>query len=232
MKINSYSLTYSGSFREPMFAAATPDGCDLWAAASGPERDTADEVIQQLMNLANHSNSLTAQAIEACLETYAPSLRQYNAQVSLGGVYFDSGMMNMFNIGNVRILVFSRGYAKMHSEDHTEAYDLLHAQGEESRENYDELRYMVESQNLSRALGNSQNSKLRFYEPYAPQHDDAFLICTDCFWKYIGVVEMELDYRKAAGPEEWLKIMSRRVLMRGGRKLDNENFAAIAAMID
>ncbi len=222
---------YSGSYRDPLYAAAVRNPGNFWAAASGIHEDDAYEVIHRLTVLAG-SRCPSADEIGACAAECSTLFSRNRTRVSLAGASFDGNSLNMFNIGNARILLFSRGYAVMHSDDHTEAYRRMVESGKHGFGEYDELRYMNESRILLKALGDPASNRLQFYEPYQPKHDDAFLICTDNFWRFISVVEMELDYRKAAGPEEWLKIMSRRVLMKGGRQLDNENFAVCAAMIE
>lgn len=230
MKISSYSLVYSGSYREPMYAAAVRSQ-SLWAAASGSMDDAADEVISRVSVLAG-KGCPSSDEISACAAQCSAALKPVGVQVSLAGIVYDGNALNMFNIGNARTLLFSRGYALLHSDDHTEAYSMMLERGANGGGAYDELRYMAESRMLLRALGNSDADNLQFYEPYDPKKDDAFLICTDSFWRFISVVEMELDYRKAAGPEEWAKIMTRRVLMRAGKQLDSENFAVCAAMVE
>ena len=131
-----------------------------------------------------------------------------------------------------RLILFSRGYQRAHTDDHTEAYEGHFDRNKNAAADYNELRFMVDSHKLSRALGDSENCTVQFYDPVPLQKEDSFLICTECFWRYLSVIEMELDYRKAAGPEEWLKIMARRVLMRANQELDEQNFAAIAAMVE
>ena len=216
---------------EPVYAAATRNLSSFWAAASGDKRDAADEVISRLSVLAG-TGCPASDEIGACAAQCSASLKKNGARVSMAGISFDGNALNMFNIGNARILLFSRGYAALHSDDHTDAYSLMLISGKQGAGEYDGLRYTDGSRTLLRALGYEGQDKLQFYEPYVPKPDDAFLVCTDSFWRFISVVEMELDYRKAAGPEEWGKIMARRVLMKAGPQLDNENFAVIAAMVE
>lgn len=231
MKFSNSSLVFGGLAGDSLYASAFCDSTGLCAAAVGNRDAAADEVLRQLARLSGNGK-LSLKKIEECAANCEPFLNKIDAQVSLAGSYYDGKNLNFFNIGNARIILFAKGYAVLHSDDHTMAYKTMNDLGKEGTGEYDELRFVPESRVLLRALGKVNDHKLQFYEPYVPQKDDALLICTDSFWRYISVVEMELDYRKSAGPDEWLKVMARRVLMRGGRQLDNENFAAVTAMFE
>ena len=53
-----------------------------------------------------------------------------------------------------------------------------------------------------------------------------FLLCTDGFWEYIDETAMLDALAQAKTPAEWLRVMEREVVLRGGREQDN--FSALA----
>ena len=100
-----------------MYAAAVRSQ-SLWAAASGSMDDAADEVISRVSVLAG-KGCPSSDEISACAAQCSAALKPVGAQVSLAGIVYDGNALNMFNIGNARTLLFSRGYALLHSDDHT-----------------------------------------------------------------------------------------------------------------
>ncbi len=232
MKANSFSIVYNGSDPDTVFAAAVTDDLPVLAAADGNKEQAAVNVIRMIGEAASGQSRFTAADLESCLSGAEPVLNEMHAEVSLAGMIFDGPDARVFNIGSARVLRFSAGSVKMHTDDHTEAYEKDFDRDRNAPKEYDELRIRDGSRVLTRALGRPESSGLQFYPSVELQKDDAFIICTESFWRYLNPIEMELDYRKAAGPEEWLRIMTRRVLMKGGKRLDQEYFAAAAVMIE
>lgn len=232
MKIDAYSIVYSGLNPEPCYAAATSDETFLWAAASGTGKGAALKAVQSLETLNQKSALLTSADVEAEFQKINPVLQRNGFAVSVAGAFCSSEGLQMFNIGNARAFLFSNGYMTHHTEDHTEAYAAYREMGPGNAANYDNMRTQKSHLTLLKALGLNEEPKAQFYPCVPLEKDTALLVCTECFWRYLNVIEMEVDYRKSAGPEEWLKIMSRRVLMKANKKLDDENFAAVAAMVE
>lgn len=232
MKIEGYSIVYSGLDERAYFAAATVDGRSVWAAASGNRETAALRLITSLEDLDNAGSGPTAPDVEEIFYKAHSDLLRMDTVVSAAGVFSDGSALNLFNIGNARALVFIDGYMVFHTDDHTEAYENDRVMMVGNAAAYDSVRGLNGRLVLKRGLGLKDSEPLQFYPPVPLQKNLAVLICTERFWRYLSVMEMELDYRKAAGPEEWLKIMSRRVLMKAGHELDDGNFAAAAVMAE
>ncbi len=233
MKITGYSIVFNGDDKESSYAAATVNNNSVWAVASGNREQAALNVIQTVEETVSGLKQAVKLAdLEYCLTLLNPILKEMRAEVSLAGVIINGTNVRMFNTGNARVLWFSNGSFKMHTDDHTEAYEKDFDKKRDDRKEYDDLRFRQASLVLKRALGNQDKFLPQFYQPFDLQKDDALVICTECFWRYLNLIEMELDFRKSAGPEEWVRIMARRVMMKAGRNLDNEFFAVTAIMAE
>ena len=238
MKIETYAIEFSGLDAEPQYAAATTKGRPLWAVARGSGSDAARRVISRLEDLDLSGNAISDQSIEAVFGRFHAELEPARIAVSVAGAFSDEKNFTLFNIGNARVLLFSEGYVVQHTDDHSGAYRAFAAEAGNSTTvidaAYDRLRDQFPNNRpeLWKALGFGSDARPQFYPPIPIRKNCSLLICTDTFWRYLSVIEMELDYRKAAGPAEWLNIMARRVLMKAGQELDNENFAAVAVMVE
>ena len=232
MNIASYSIIYKGLFPEPVCADAAAINNQIWAAASGNTEGSAAAIISSIEEIGTKPASLISAEMERVFARMHLSLQETGSEVSVAGTIAEDDMLYLFNIGNARVLLFKDGYMQMHTDDHSEAYEEYRSLYNENTAAYDQIRSRMDRLTLTRSLGGPGSCVPQFYTPVQMEKNMAFLICTERFWQYISVTEMELDYRKAAGPEEWLKIMSRRVLMKSNHELDEDNFAAAAAMIE
>ena len=232
MKIDSYSIVHSGLSDIPEYVAALSDKQNLLAVSSGNRKGASDLVIKSIKNIDLRVPSLIASELETCFEKFHDIFHDADTQVTTAGAIIDGENLYFFNSGNARSFLFSNGYMISHTDDHTVAYDEYRALFYDDMAAYDEMRYKKSRLELTRYLGDAGDCRPQFYPPIRLEKNHALLICTERFWRYLNTTEMELDYRKAAGPEEWLKIMSRRVLMRANRELDEDNFAAVAAMVE
>ena len=228
MKTNAYSIVYSGLAPEPYYAAAASETEILWAAASGNEAGGPTNVIRNLEKLAEQNPTLTEEDLTQFFAEAQSVLQSKKMAVSAAGAFSDGETLHPFNIGSARVLVFKDGYLTAHSDDHTTAYEAYKTQDTEDLAAYDAIRSLSTAQTLRRWIGLSEDTPVQFYPPVVPERGTTMLICTDNLWRFLSIMEMELDYRKAANTENWLKIMARRVLMNAGSELDNQNFAAIA----
>ncbi len=232
MKIDSYSYVFSGLDPEPCYAAATSNRASIWAAADGSEPGAAKNLVQAIDDLAGSAKFTEESALVSVFDGIHPVLQRMKEVVSAAGVYSDGTHLHMFNIGNARAFVFCEGYLTSHTEDHSAAYREYLAKGGENPAAYDRIRSQENRLDLWKVLGFEDDGKPQFYPSVPLRKNMAALVCTEPFWRYLSVIEMELDYRKSAGPEEWLKIMIRRVLMKSDQELDNQNFAALALMTE
>lgn len=230
MKISTYSIVYAGLNPEPYFAAATQVSKPVWAVASSNRENCAKAVISTLEQTVIKNSGISPQILEAGLNEsqLTPKLQQMQAEVSLAGAVFDGvSMVQLFAVGNARALVFSNGYLTLRTNDTTEAYEDYLRLNTSDAGAYDRIRFSEGRLKLRKYLGNG----MPVFNKIQMKKDDALLLCTERFWHYLSITEMELDYRKSA-PQDWLKTMSRRVLMKAGRELDKGNFAVFAAIAE
>ena len=232
MKFSSYSVVFNGVEPGSEFAAAAENEHSVWAAASGNREQAASKVIRSVEDAAAGREQISKAVLEACFTDLDPVLKEMKAEVSLAGVIINDSGAQVFNIGNARVLRFTKGTLTMHSDDHTGAYGRFFDRNRNDPGEYNELRFREESGILTRVPGERGSFLPQFYPSFEPQPDDALILCTHSFWRYLSIIEMELDYRKSAGPEEWLRIMARRVMMKAGRRIDNEYFAVTAIMAE
>lgn len=232
MKFEAYSFVFQGLDPEPYYAAVTSEGRSLWAAASGNAAGSAMTLAQSLTELDAGSVVKNDSDIENVFLQLQPAMQRMKMEVSAAGAYSDGKNLHLFNLGNARAFLFKDGYVMMHTEDHSEAYRVFQSQGTKCASDYDAIRLSSNRIILTRALGMCGDVRPQFYTPVPLQKNTSILICTEAFWRYLNVIEMELDYRKSAGPEEWLKYLIRRVLMKSNREIDKENFAAAAVMVE
>lgn len=231
MKINAHSFVFKGLSPEPYLAAAA-NSQSVWAVASGNLSGAAMTLIHSIEEAAKGFSPLDKKDLETVFNQINPAMQHLNVEVSAAGVYTNDKELFLFNIGNARALVFSNGYLSMHTDDQTEAYEEFQNAEDGTITAYERLRFQQKRLILRNALGSKGNGNPQFYAPIPLQNNISILICTEQFWRYISVIEMELDFRKTEDPKEWLKIMSRRVLMKSNHELDNENFAAVTIMIE
>lgn len=229
MRFDSYSYVFSGLDSISLFSAASAGKGPVFAAAEGTEAGAAKKLICSLEELGRTGVDLTESDISSVFEKIHPVLQKKNAVISVAGAFYTENDLHIFNIGNARAIVFRNGYEIMHSEDHSEAYRAYKSAADQEAA-YDQIRSQTKRQELWKVLGFGKDAKPQFYKALPLEKKMVTLLCTEPFWRYLSVMEMELDYRKSAGPEEWLKIMVRRVMMKANTELDNENFAVSVLM--
>ena len=233
MKIDSFSYIFRGLDQTSDYAAATSGKSFVWGVAAGSKPGAATTVIHSFENLEiDEGTSLNENAeFMAFFDKIHLVMKEINAIVSVAGAYSDGHNLRMFSIGNARALLFQGGNLIKHSDDDNEAYLSFQNSEMENLMLYDQIRGMKNHINLKKALGYGNNGRPKLYDPVPLQKDIALLLCTEPFWRYPSVIEMELDYRKSADSKEWLNIMTKRVLMKSNKEIDNENFAALALMV-
>ncbi len=232
MKFSSYSIVFNGDDPDTAFSAASAGNHSFWAAASGNRKQAAAKLIREIEETASGRKHVSKAILESCFKSLDPVLSEIKAEVSLAGVIINDAGTQIFNIGNARVLRFVKGTLTMHTDDHTEAYEIFLDKSRKDPKEFNELRFQDESLTLKRVPGKQGSFLPQFYPSFEPHQDDAMVLCTYSFWRYLSITEMELDYRKSAGPEEWLRIMARRVMMRAGQRIDRENFSAAAIMAE
>lgn len=230
MKIESYSLGFKGLYPESVSAAAFDNERILTAAAGAGEAPVIP-LIKSIEELSGKGQNLKETDLKTVFTKYHKEYQAKNTLVSAAGIRINDTDAQMFSIGNARCYTFTEGYMTAHTDDHSKAYEDYLKLNEENAAAYDRVRHQKEHLVLRKALGLGSTSEPQFYTSFPLQKDEAFLVCTESFWSYLSVVEMELDYRKSAGPKDWLKVMCRRILMKANKELDDKCFAVAAAIV-
>jgi len=128
------------------------------------------------------------------------------------------------HLGDSRLYLFRNQHVVAQTKDHSVVQNMVDA-GYLKKE---ELRTAEQRSRLFAALGQEENFEPSLGRPVFDLADrDAFLLCTDGFWEYIEDREMEQGLAESASAEEWLRLMERRVVERGGKEQDNYSAVAV-----
>ena len=128
------------------------------------------------------------------------------------------------HVGDSRLYHFVSGKICGRTFDHSVPQML--AKIGEIREK--DIRGHVDRNRLIRVLGMEWNEpKYELSNEIVLCGNDTFLLCSDGFWELITESEMEKALKRAVSPDQWIEMMSTKILKNGtGRNMDN--FSAIA----
>jgi serine/threonine protein phosphatase PrpC len=176
----------------------------------------------------------SAQAIEAALGSANRTLMQHqesesrlaNMRATAVVLAVDSANRSAAwgHLGDSRLYCFRNQRLAVQTKDHSVVQNMVDA-GYIKKE---DLRTAKERSRLFAALGQVEN-----FEPVVEQSafaladGDAFLLCTDGFWEYVEEHEMEHALAHAESAEDWLRVMERQVVERGGDGQDNYSAVAL-----
>lgn len=131
------------------------------------------------------------------------------------------------NVGDSRFYYFKNGKIYAQSEDHSVAAVSVKL-GDST---YDKIREDPDRNKLIKVLGDKKELSVKIPDiQIIPESGDAMLLCSDGFWEYVYEAEMEADLCKSNGPREWIEFMAKRIILKT-KNIDNDNFTAIAVMI-
>lgn len=125
--------------------------------------------------------------------------------------------------GDSRLYYFRDGTLDFQTRDHSAA-QLGVLLGDITP---DQIRFHEDRSRVLRALGQDDELTVETGERELGGGTHAFLLCSDGFWEYVLEPEMEEDLAKAAGPEDWLERMRRRLKKRVPEDNDNNTAAAV-----
>ena len=128
------------------------------------------------------------------------------------------------NTGDSRIYYLHENKIGSITKDHSVAY-MKYAAGEITRE---EIAEDPNQSRLLKTLGGEKDWQPDVYEGEL-QMNDAFLLCSDGFWKYITDEEILIDRLKASSAKEWAFWMLLRITDRLPENCDNLSLIAIVA---
>lgn len=125
--------------------------------------------------------------------------------------------------GDSRLYYFQEGSLTFQTRDHSAA-QLGVLLGDITPE---QIRFHEDRSRVLRALGQDDELTVETGQRELCAGRHAFLLCSDGFWEYVLEPEMEEDLVKAAGPEDWLERMRRRLKKRIPNENDNNTAAAV-----
>lgn len=125
--------------------------------------------------------------------------------------------------GDSRLYYFHNGALAFQTRDHSAA-QLGVLLGDITPE---QIRFHEDRSRVLRALGQDEELSVETGRQELDGGAHAFLLCSDGFWEYVLEPEMEEDLNSAAGPEDWLERMRRRLKQRIPADNDNNTAAAV-----
>ncbi|GFP75488.1 PP2C family protein-serine/threonine phosphatase [Clostridium fungisolvens] len=148
-------------------------------------------------------------------------------RTTLVALFTDSKKVVWAHVGDTRLYYFKNGSLSARTKDHSVS-QLAVSSGDISE---DQIRFHEDRNKLLRVLGTGPELKVDVLkQPLQVEAGDAFLLCTDGFWEYVYEAEMEIDFSKAASPQQWVSFMIERLYMR--IPPGNDNFTAVAVFVE
>ena len=131
------------------------------------------------------------------------------------------------HIGDSRVYYFDKWKLKARTLDHS-VPQLLVKNGEIDEK---EIRFHPDRNRLLKVIGGEKNCP-KYDVSDAVRIDDfyAFLICSDGFWEFINERQMQMCLLMSKCPEQWLKLMEKKVL-KAGKDKAMDNYSAIAVFV-
>lgn len=237
MKIQTYSYTNVGSRKNNEDSLYC--GNNAWVVADGlgghecgevASRIAVDTVRVRERNLFDLSDnvllSIVDEANAQILAQQSASPSQADMRTTFVAGFAVGNQFRYIHVGDSRLYYFRKNRIYRQTRDHSVSFTVA-AMGEIS---YADVRKHDDRNKLLKVLGNGQNLGLKQIDPAVTMLPmDAFLLCSDGFWEYVYEAEMEMDLAKSASPEQWMRFMLKRLLLRYTG--DNDNFTAICGMM-
>lgn len=132
------------------------------------------------------------------------------------------------HIGDSRLYYFRNNQLIDRTLDHS-VPQMLVAAGQLKEKH---IRNHPDRNRLLRVMGiDWEEPKYQLGEPLKKAGGQAFLLCTDGFWKLITEKKMTACLKKADTPQQWLDLMIT-IVEKNGRGKNMDNYSAIAVWID
>ena len=127
------------------------------------------------------------------------------------------------HIGDSRLYCFRDRRILARTKDHSVVQRMVDA----GYIRDEDLRSAPDRSQLFAALGQEQNFVPAIAaDPLRVENGDAFLLCTDGFWGHMADEFMLATLGRADSTQDWLGLMEREVVARGGP--DQDNYSALA----
>lgn len=172
------------------------------------------------------AETLKALVREANRRVLAIQTPQCAMKTTVAALTLAGGKAVWAHAGDSRLYYFQDGTLAFQTRDHSAA-QLGVLLGDITAE---QIRFHEDRSRVLRALGQDDELAVETGERELDVGKHAFLLCSDGFWEYVLEPEMEQDLAEAAGPEDWLERMRRRLKER--IPADNDNNTAAAVWVD
>lgn len=127
------------------------------------------------------------------------------------------------HVGDSRLYRFYEGKLKFQTCDHSSAQIGVML----GQITPDQIRHHPDRNRVLRALGQDEELQVETGSCAIGPGRTAFLLCSDGFWEYVLEEEMEKDLNAASDPEEWIRLMRKRLSDRVPADNDNNTAAAV-----
>ncbi|MGE9552219.1 PP2C family protein-serine/threonine phosphatase [Erwinia amylovora] len=201
--------------------------CDGVAGTAGGEiaaRVARDTLLAELMHDAAMNPDDTVRWVEnadqAVREAQRNILNFKQMSTTLAVLFIDRDLQRSWwaHAGDSRIYHFRRGYIHSVTRDHSLAQQMTDAGVDNAG---------INSNLLYNALGADGPQPVSHSPVLSLEDGDAFLVCTDGFWRSLTPEEMEQALRMVNSPEEWLALMQRAI----NRSDKKDNLSAVAIWV-
>lgn len=137
------------------------------------------------------------------------------------------GMVHWGHVGDTRTYYFKKNKLRQRTKDHS-VPQMLVAMGEIKER---DIRHHPDRNRLLKVMGIEwEKPQYAMETAVRLEQKQAFLMCTDGFWEYIGDKDMEKCLRKSKSPREWLDVMNE-IVRKNGAGADMDNYTAMAVWI-
>lgn len=131
------------------------------------------------------------------------------------------------HVGDTRSYYFKKGKLVSRTKDHS-VPQMMVSMGEIKEK---DIRHHVDRNRLLRVMGIEWNKpQYVLSNEMKPEHNQAFLMCTDGFWENIEDRDMEKCLKKATDVQNWLDAMNA-IVRQNGKDSDMDNYTALAVWI-
>ena len=134
------------------------------------------------------------------------------------------GKAKVVHVGDSRFYQFKKHRLIQQTKDHSVPQMLVNRGMIREKD----IRYHEDRSRLLRVMGTEWDApKYQVMEEFDVSPDDSFLLCSDGFWEMIEEKDMAKTLKSSKTPEEWLEKM-KKVVLRHGKKVNMDNYSAIA----
>ena len=166
-------------------------------------------------------------AQQAVAELQAEIVRNQSLRVAVAVLCADGRHALWAHLGDARVYAFRDGALLAQTQDHSVPQTLANA-GEIAPA---QIRKHADGHRLLRALGAPGASQPTFAgRPQALRPGDAFLLCSQGFWRHVTELQMLADWCKSSSLDKWLEYMEMRLLEAA--PAGHDNYSAIALLAE